>query len=83
MASSLDSRLAPDLRVGIALTIDRQDLVNQQASWALPGLAVAQNHLIVQGQPAFKPPRDVGDDDHPCPPTSIDLDHRRSAPAGA
>ena len=56
MASSLDSRLAPDLRVGIALTINRQDLVNEQASWAVSGLAVAQNHLIVQGQPAFKPP---------------------------
>ena len=39
MASSLDSDLSPDLRVAIALTINRQDLVNQQVSWAVPGIA--------------------------------------------
>jgi peptide/nickel transport system substrate-binding protein len=56
MASSLDGRLSPNLREAIALTINRQDLVNQQASWAVPGLLVATNHLMVQGQPAYKPP---------------------------
>jgi peptide/nickel transport system substrate-binding protein len=56
MASSLDGQLSPNLREAIALTINRQDLVNQQASWAVPGLLVATNHLMVQGQPAYKPP---------------------------
>jgi peptide/nickel transport system substrate-binding protein len=37
MASSVDSDLPPDLRFAIALTIDRQDLVNQQVSWAVRG----------------------------------------------
>ena len=56
MASSLEGRLSPNLREAIALSINRQDLVNQQAAWAVPGLIVAPNHLIVQGQPAYKPP---------------------------
>jgi peptide/nickel transport system substrate-binding protein len=55
MASSLDSDLPPDLRVAIALTIDRQDLVNQQASWASPLVAPGNSHLTVQGQPNYKP----------------------------
>lgn len=55
MSSSLDSDLPPDLRVAIALIINRQDLVNQQASWAVPGLQVADSHVYVQGQPSYKP----------------------------
>jgi peptide/nickel transport system substrate-binding protein len=55
MASSLDSDLSPDLRAGIALTINRQDLVNQQVSWAVPGIAVADSHVSVQGQQNYKP----------------------------
>ena len=55
MASSLDAQLSPDLRVAIALLINRQDLVNQQASWAVPGMQVADSHVYVQGQPSYKP----------------------------
>ena len=55
MASSLDSDLSPDLRAGIALSINRQDLVNQQVSWAVPGIAVADSHVYVQGQQDYKP----------------------------
>ena len=55
MASSLDSDLSPDLRFAIALTINRQDLVNQQVSWAVPGIAPGNSHLSVQGQQSYKP----------------------------
>ena len=55
MASSLDSNLSPDLRVAIGLLINRQDLVNQQVSWAVPGIAVADSHVYVQGQQNYKP----------------------------
>jgi len=55
MASSLDATLSPDLRVAIALLINRQDIVNQQVSWAVPGIQVADSHLNVQGQQNYKP----------------------------
>ncbi len=55
MASSLQSNLSPDLRAAIALTINRQDLVNQQVSWAVPGIEVADSHVYVQGQQNYKP----------------------------
>ncbi len=55
MASSLDSDLSPDLRVAIALSINRQDLVNQQVSWAMPGIMPGNSHLAVQGQQNYKP----------------------------
>jgi peptide/nickel transport system substrate-binding protein len=56
MASALDGQLSPNLREAIALTVNRQELVNQQASWAVPGLIVANSHIYVQGQPSYKPP---------------------------
>jgi peptide/nickel transport system substrate-binding protein len=55
MASSLDARLSPDLRTAIALSINRQQLLNQQVSWAAPGIAVANSHIYVQGQQGYKP----------------------------
>ncbi len=55
MASSLDSRLSPDLRTAVALSINRQDLVNQLAGWAVPGIAVGDSHVYVQGQQGYKP----------------------------
>ncbi len=55
MASSPDATLSPDLRVAIALLINRQDLVNQQVSWAVPGIAVGDSHVYVQGQQGYKP----------------------------
>ncbi|HEY6473296.1 MAG TPA: ABC transporter substrate-binding protein [Acidimicrobiales bacterium] len=55
MASALDARLSPDLRTAIALSINRQALLNQQVSWAVPGIAVSNSHVYVQGQPGYKP----------------------------
>jgi peptide/nickel transport system substrate-binding protein len=55
MASSLDARLSPDLRTAIALSINRQQLLNQQVSWAAPGITVANSHVYVQGQQGYKP----------------------------
>jgi peptide/nickel transport system substrate-binding protein len=55
MASSLEARLSPDLRYAIALSIDRQDLLNQEAGWAVPGIAVGDSHIYVQGQQGYKP----------------------------
>lgn len=55
MASALDSRLSPDLRTAIALSINRQALLNQQVSWAVPGIAVSDSHVYVQGQQGYKP----------------------------
>jgi peptide/nickel transport system substrate-binding protein len=56
MASSVESDLPPDLRFAIALTVDRQDLVDQQVSWADPGIAPGNSHLVVQGQQNYQPP---------------------------
>ncbi len=55
MASSLSAQLSPDLRTAIALSINRQGLVNQLGSWAVPGLVVANSHIYVQGQQGYKP----------------------------
>jgi len=55
MASSLDARLSPDLRTAIGLSINRQQLLNQQVSWAAPGITVANSHVYVQGQQGYKP----------------------------
>ena len=55
MSSALTSKLSPDLRVAVALTLNRQALVNQQVSWAVPGVTPADSHVYVQGQAAYKP----------------------------
>ena len=55
MASSPDATLSPDLRAAIALLINRQDLVNQQVSWAVPGITAGDSHVYVQGQQGYKP----------------------------
>ncbi len=55
MASDLESDLSPDLRVAIALTINRQDLVNQQVSWAWPAITPGDSHVYVQGQQNYTP----------------------------
>lgn len=55
MDSSMASPIGPVLREAMALIINRQDLVNQQASWAVPGLQVADSHIYVQGQPNYMP----------------------------
>lgn len=70
MASSPESVLSPDLRFAIALLINRQDLVNQQVSWAVPGIAVADSHVYVQGQQNYKPSSNGATTTTVPPPTS-------------
>lgn len=55
LASSPDTPLSPDVRFAISLLVNRQELVNQQVSWALPGVQVADSHVNIQGQTAYKP----------------------------
>lgn len=55
MASSPDTTLSPDVRFAISLLINRQELVNQQVSWAMPGIQVPDSHVNIQGQAAYKP----------------------------
>ena len=55
MAASPTSRLSVTLRIAIALSINRQRLLDDQVSWAAPGLAVAQSHLFGQGQSGSTP----------------------------
>jgi peptide/nickel transport system substrate-binding protein len=59
MASGIGTPLPSDVRLAIALSIDRQALVNQQVLWALPGAEVAQSHLYVQGETGYHPPPSV------------------------
>jgi peptide/nickel transport system substrate-binding protein len=54
MASSLDSNLSPDLRSAIALSVNRQKLVDTEVAWAAPGIQVADSHIYVQGQSGYK-----------------------------
>ena len=53
MASGPDSRLSTDMRLAIALSVDRQALVTQQANWALASVQVAASHLYAQGQSGY------------------------------
>jgi peptide/nickel transport system substrate-binding protein len=55
MASSPTTPISPDTRVAVALLINRQELVNQQVSWAIPGVQVSDSHVSIQGQVAYKP----------------------------
>jgi peptide/nickel transport system substrate-binding protein len=55
MASDPDTPLAPDVRFAIALSLDRQALVTQQADWALPSVQVASSHIYAQGQSGYHP----------------------------
>ena len=82
MASSLDAELSPDLRVAIALLINRQDLVNQQASWAVPGMrwrtATCTCRASRATSPHRPPPRRRRSPPRPRRPR-----RRRSVPAAA
>ncbi len=53
MSSGPDALLPPDVRFAIALSIDRQALVAQQANWALPSIQVANSQIYVQGQVGY------------------------------
>ncbi len=70
MSSSLDGPLSPDVRVAIALTINRQEVVDQRVSWAAPGVTVADSHVYVQGQPNYKPSSSGSPTTTIPPPTS-------------
>ena len=53
MASGPDSTLSPDVRLAIALSVDRQALTTRQADWALSSVQVAASHLYAQGQSGY------------------------------
>jgi peptide/nickel transport system substrate-binding protein len=54
-ASGPQSMLSPDMRFAIALSVDRQALVNQVASFALPNVDVASSHIWAEGQTGYHP----------------------------
>jgi ABC-type transport system substrate-binding protein len=54
MSSGLDTLLSPDMRLAIALSVDRQALVDRQADWALSHVQVAASHIYAQGQSGYK-----------------------------
>ena len=53
MASGPQSTLTPDMRLAIALSVDRQAIVNRQVAWALSSVQVATSHIYAQGQNGY------------------------------
>jgi Bacterial extracellular solute-binding proteins, family 5 Middle len=53
MASGPASELTPDMRLAIALSVDRQALVDRQVNWALSSVQVATSHIYAQGQDGY------------------------------
>jgi peptide/nickel transport system substrate-binding protein len=53
MASGPNSRLSPDIRFAIALSVDRQALVAREVDWALSSVQVATSHIYAQGQSGY------------------------------
>jgi ABC-type transport system substrate-binding protein len=53
MASSPSSRLTPDVRFALALSVDRQALALRQADWALSSVQVGSSHIYAQGQSGY------------------------------
>jgi peptide/nickel transport system substrate-binding protein len=53
MASGPGSQLTPDIRLAIALSTDRQAMVNRQATWALSSVQVATSHIYAQGESGY------------------------------
>jgi glutathione transport system substrate-binding protein len=53
MASGPDSVLSPDMRLAIALSVDRQALTSRQADWSLSSVQVATSHLYAQGETGY------------------------------
>jgi ABC-type transport system substrate-binding protein len=72
MASAPDSQLSVQVRTAIALSINRQSLVDQQAVWAYSSLAVADSHVNVQGQATYKPASTGPGTTTTIPPSSTD-----------
>jgi peptide/nickel transport system substrate-binding protein len=55
MASGPATQLTPEIRLAIALSVDRQALVQKQVNWALSSVQVAASHIYAQGQSGYKP----------------------------
>jgi peptide/nickel transport system substrate-binding protein len=55
MASGPETRLSPDMRFAIALSVNRQDLVNKTTTWAAPNTQVADSHVYIQGETGYHP----------------------------
>jgi peptide/nickel transport system substrate-binding protein len=53
MSSGPNTKLTPDMRFAIALSIDRQALVTKEADWSLSSVEVGTSHLYAQGQPGY------------------------------
>ena len=53
MASGATSTLSANVRFAIALSVDRQALVNQQAAWALSSVEVASSNIYAQGESGY------------------------------
>jgi len=53
MASGIGSQLTPDMRLAIALSTDRQALVDRQATWALSTVQVGTSHIYAQGESGY------------------------------
>jgi peptide/nickel transport system substrate-binding protein len=53
MASGPNTKLTPDMRFAIALSVDRQALVNNVAAWALSSVQVGTSHIYAQGESGY------------------------------
>ncbi len=53
MASGPGGLLTPDMRLAIALSVDRQALVDKQVNWALASVEVATSHIYAEGQDGY------------------------------
>lgn len=53
MASGPSSTLSPDMRLALALSVDRQALTTRQANWALSSVQVATSHIYAQGESGY------------------------------
>jgi peptide/nickel transport system substrate-binding protein len=54
MASGPDSVLSPDMRLAIALSVDRVALTTRQADWALSSVQVGASHVYAQGESGYQ-----------------------------
>ena len=68
MASDPATPITAGVRQAIALSVDRQALLNQQVNWAVPTEQVATSHIEVPGQPGYHAP--PASDTPPTVPTS-------------
>jgi peptide/nickel transport system substrate-binding protein len=53
MASGPNTKLSPDMRFALALSVDRQALVTKAADWALSSVQVGTSHIYAQGQSGY------------------------------